>query len=56
MAATSLTAHIASTTRCGKCARHSSARLRLVTMPSLAESDWNSMATALASSTTHSRL
>ena len=36
--------------------RHSVARLRPVTMPSRAESAWNSMATRLASSTTHNSM
>ncbi len=54
IAATSLTSHMTSTIRRGKCVRHSSARLRPVTMPILALIAWNSMATALASRTTHS--
>ena len=56
IAATSLTAHIASTTGRGKCSRHSSARFRLVTMPSRADRPWNSMAMTLAASATQSRL
>ena len=56
MAAISLTTHIAMTTGLEKWSRHISARLRPVTMPSLADSAWNSMAIRLASSTTHSRL
>ena len=54
MAAISLTTHMAKTTGRGKCSRHISARLWPVTMPSLAESAWNSMAIRLASSTTQS--
>ena len=54
MAAISLTTHIAQTTGLGNCSRHISARLRPVTMPSLADSAWNSMAITLASSTTQS--
>ena len=54
IAATSLTIQSAQTTGFGKCSRHNSARLRPVTMPSLADSAWNSIAVRLASSTTHS--
>ena len=54
MAAISLTTHIAHTTGRGKRSRQFSARLRSVTMPSLADSAWNSMATTLATSTTQS--
>ena len=54
IAATSLTIHRAHTTGFGKFSRHNSARLRPVTMPSLADSDWNSIAAMLAASTTHS--
>ena len=52
MAAISLTTHMARTTGRGNCSRHNSARLRPVTMPSLAESAWNSMAMRLAATTT----
>ncbi len=38
----------------GKASRQSSARLRPVTMPSLADIAWNSIATSEDSSTTHS--
>ena len=55
IAATSATTHIAHTAGRGNWARHSSARLRPVTMPSLAESPWNSIAMTFASSTTQSR-
>ena len=55
MAAISLTTHIPKTIGLGNCSRHISARLRPVTMPSLADSAWNSMAIRLASSTTQSR-
>ena len=54
IAATSLTAHIAQTTGRGNSLRHNSARLAPVTMPSLAESPWNSIAIRLAASTTQS--
>jgi len=54
IAAISLTTHIAQTTGGANCSRHISARLRPVTMPSLAESAWNSMAIRFASSTTQS--
>ena len=53
IAATSLTAHMAQTTGRGNWSRHSSARLRPVTIPSRAESAWNSMAMPFAISTTH---
>ena len=52
MAAISLTTHIAQTTGRGNWSRHISARLRPVTMPSLAERAWNSIAIRLASNTT----
>ena len=42
------------TTGAGKRSRHSSARLRPVTMPSFADIAWNSIAIAFAASTTHS--
>ena len=48
MAATSLTTHIAIDDRLGKLLAAHSARLRPVTMPSLADSAWNSMAIRLA--------
>ena len=54
MAAISLTIHIAIATGRENRSRHSSARFLPVTMPSLADSAWNSMAIRLASSTTHS--
>ena len=54
MAAISTTIHIAMTTGCGNWSRDISARLRPVTMPSLADSPWNSMAIRFASSATHS--
>ena len=54
MAAISLIPHIAMTTGREKFSRHISARLRPVTMPSLADSAWNSIAIMLASNTTHS--
>ena len=54
MAATSLASHIGTITRAGQCRRHISARLVPVTMPSLAESAWNSMATRFAATTTQS--
>jgi len=53
IAATSLTAHIVHTSGGGNHSRDSSARLRPVTMPSFADSAWNSIATRLASSTIH---
>ena len=55
MAAISLTTHIASTTGREKWSRHISARFLPVTMPSLADRPWNSIAMTLASSTTQSR-
>ena len=55
IAAISLTTHIAQTTGRGNWSRHISARLRPVTMPSLADSAWNSIAIRLATSTTQSR-
>ena len=53
MAATSEPYHIAFTTGFGNCSRQSSARFRPVTMPSLADMAWNSMATTFATTTTH---
>ena len=53
IAAISLTTHIAHTTGRGKLSRHISARFVPVTMPSLADSAWNSIAMRLAASTTH---
>ena len=54
MAAISLTPHMTSTAGRGKWRRQSCARFCPVTMPSLALIAWNSMANALASSTTQS--
>lgn len=54
MAASSLMSHIARAAGAGKCARHSCARFCPVTMPSRADSAWNSIATTLAATTTHS--
>ncbi|SDK21254.1 hypothetical protein SAMN04488026_103410 [Aliiruegeria lutimaris] len=54
MAAISLTAHMTQTVRRGKLSRQSSARFLPVTMPSRAESAWNSIAIRLAQSTTQS--
>lgn len=56
IAATSLSSHMPITTGRENWSRHISARLRLVTMPSLADSAWNNMAIRLAITTTHSRL
>ena len=53
IAAISLTTHIAHTTGRGKCSRQCSARFLPVTMPSFAESAWNSMAMRFATTTTH---
>ena len=55
MAATSLATHRHATTGRGNWSRQCSARLRPVTMPSLAARDWNSMATRLARIATQSR-
>jgi len=54
MAPISAAIHIATTSGRENSSRHTSARLRPVTMPSLADMAWNSIATRLASSTTHS--
>ncbi len=54
MAATSLTAHIPQTTGREKLSRDISARFLPVTIPSRADSAWNSMAIRFASSTTQS--
>ena len=40
----------------GKCSRHCSARFLPVAMPSLADSDWISMAIRLLATITHSRV
>ncbi len=56
IAATSLASHMAMTKGRGKCIRHSVARLCPVTIPSRADSAWNSMAMTLASNTTHSSI
>ena len=56
IAAISLTPHIAHTSLRGKCIRHSEARLCPVTIPTRADSDWNSMATRFATTTTHSSM
>ena len=56
MATTSISTHISHTSGRGKCSRQSSARLRPVAMPSLADSDWISMAIRLLPTTTHSRV
>ena len=56
MAATSLATHMSMGTGCGKRSRDSSARFWPVTMPSLADSAWNSIATTFAASTAHNRL
>jgi hypothetical protein len=55
MAATSLMTHIVQTIGRGKWSRHISAKLRPVTIPSLAERAWNNIAIKLASNTTQSR-
>lgn len=54
MAAISEASHMAQTSGRGKWSRLTSARLRPVAIPSRAASAWNSMATRLAASTTHS--
>ena len=56
IAATSLPSHIVITTGRGKCARHNAGRLWPVTMPSRADSAWNSIAIMFDRSTTHSSM
>ena len=56
MAATSLAIHMAMTRGRGKCMPAQAAKACPVTMPSRADSAWNSMAMTLASSTTHSSM
>ena len=48
IATTSATPHMPHTSGRGNCSRHTSARLRPVAMPSLAESDWMSIAIRFA--------
>ena len=54
IAAISDAIHMPITIGRGNCSLHSSARLRPVTIPNLADIAWNSIATKLAASTTHS--
>ena len=54
MATSSITTHMTRTIQGGRPSRHSSAKLRPVAMPSLADSVCSSMAMRLLATTTHS--